>query len=76
MKLFSIMDSLSIPAYLLGLGPTELGIILVIVLVIFGPKKLPEMGKAIGQSIKELRKAGSTDDEDTKKEKPETDKAE
>jgi sec-independent protein translocase protein TatA len=74
MKLFSIMDSLSIPA-VIGLGPTELGIILLIVLVIFGPKKLPEMGKAIGQSIKELRKAGSVDDEE-KKEKSETEKAE
>ncbi|MBI4733894.1 MAG: twin-arginine translocase TatA/TatE family subunit, partial [Rubrobacteridae bacterium] len=41
-------------------GPTELLIILGIVLLIFGPKKLPEMGKAIGQSIKELRKASDT----------------
>ncbi|HEY3375103.1 MAG TPA: twin-arginine translocase TatA/TatE family subunit [Candidatus Aquicultor sp.] len=40
-----------------GLGYTELIIILVIVLIIFGPKKLPDLGKAVGQSIRELRKA-------------------
>jgi sec-independent protein translocase protein TatA len=34
----------------------ELIIILVVALLIFGPKKLPEMGKAIGASIKEFRK--------------------
>jgi sec-independent protein translocase protein TatA len=36
-------------------GP-ELIIILVIALLIFGPKKLPEMGASIGKSIKEFRK--------------------
>src|SRR5262245_38348014 len=36
-------------------GP-ELIIVLVIALLIFGPKKLPEMGSAIGKSIKEFRK--------------------
>jgi sec-independent protein translocase protein TatA len=49
-----------------GFGPTELIIILFIVLIIFGPKKLPEMGKAIGQSIRELRKAGSSEDDAAK----------
>ena len=34
----------------------ELIIVLVIALLIFGPKKLPEMGSAIGKSIKEFRK--------------------
>lgn len=36
-------------------GP-ELIIILVVALLIFGPKKLPEMGSAIGKSLKEFRK--------------------
>jgi sec-independent protein translocase protein TatA len=36
-------------------GP-ELIIILVVALLIFGPKKLPEMGSAIGKSIKEFKK--------------------
>lgn len=34
----------------------ELIIVLVVALLIFGPKKLPEMGSAIGKSIKEFRK--------------------
>lgn len=40
------------------IGPTELVLMLAIALVIFGPKKLPEIGKAIGQSIREF-KSGS-----------------
>jgi len=39
-------------------GP-ELIIVLVIALLIFGPKKLPEMGSAIGKSIKEFKKGMS-----------------
>ena len=37
-----------------SLGLPELIVILVIALVIFGPKKLPEVGRAIGTSIKEF----------------------
>jgi TatA/E family protein of Tat protein translocase len=39
-----------------GFHGFDLIIILVILLVIFGPKRLPEMGSAIGKSIKEFRK--------------------
>jgi sec-independent protein translocase protein TatA len=39
-----------------GLHAPELIIVLVVALLIFGPKKLPEMGSAIGKSIKEFRK--------------------
>ena len=38
-----------------GLGPTELIIIAVIVLLIFGAKRLPEIGKGIGGAIREFR---------------------
>lgn len=53
-----------------GLGVPELVIILVIVLVIFGPKKLPEIGKALGSGIRELKKGaeGKDDDGEAKKE--------
>ena len=37
-----------------GLGIPELILILVIALVVFGPKKLPEISKALGKSIKEF----------------------
>lgn len=46
-----------------GLGLTELIIILAIVLLIFGPKKLPDLGKALGQTVRELRKSSQGDDE-------------
>lgn len=39
------------------LNPPELVIILVIALVIFGPGKLPELGKSLGQGISEFKKA-------------------
>ncbi len=39
-------------------GGWEIGIILLIVLIIFGPTKLPQMGQAMGKAIKEFKKAG------------------
>lgn len=50
----------------LGFGPTELILILVIVVIIFGVGKLPQVGGAIGQSIREFRKAANDDDTKTK----------
>ena len=38
-----------------GLGAPELIIILVIVLVLFGPKRLPELGKSLGKTMKAIR---------------------
>ncbi len=46
-----------------GFGIWELLIILVIVLVIFGAKKLPEIGGGIGQAISNFKKASSEPDE-------------
>ncbi|PID56695.1 twin-arginine translocase TatA/TatE family subunit [candidate division KSB3 bacterium] len=40
-----------------GLGPTELSIILVIVLVIFGAKRLPEIGSSLGKGITNFKNA-------------------
>jgi sec-independent protein translocase protein TatA len=40
-----------------NVGPTELMIVLVLALIVFGPKKLPEMGKSIGKGLSEFRKA-------------------
>lgn len=41
------------------IGPMELILILVIALIIFGPKKLPEIGKAVGNAIREFKKHSS-----------------
>ncbi len=39
------------------LGPWEIGLILVIILVIFGVGKLPQIGGAVGRSVREFRRA-------------------
>lgn len=46
-----------------GLGTTEMIVILVLVLVIFGAGKLPEIGGALGKGIRSFRKAASERDE-------------
>ena len=49
------------------LGPTELIIILVIVLVLFGAKRLPDLGKSLGSGMREFKDAvtpGKDDDRD------------
>lgn len=45
-----------------GIGVTELVLILIIGLVVFGPGKLPGVGKALGQSIKEFKQANADDE--------------
>ena len=41
----------------LGIGPGELLFILLLALIIFGPRRLPEIGKTLGKSIREFRQA-------------------
>ncbi len=48
---------------MIGLGMQELIIVLVIVLVLFGAKRLPEIGKGIGQAIRDFNKATSGKEE-------------
>jgi len=45
------------PAFIQGIGGPELLIILVIILLLFGAKKLPELAKGLGKSMKEFKKA-------------------
>ena len=49
-----------------NIGPLEIAIVLVIVLIIFGPKRLPELGKSMGKGIRDFRGAmsGEHDEED------------
>ncbi len=49
-----------------NIGPLEIAIVLVIVLVVFGPKRLPELGKSVGEGIRGFRGAmgGEKDDDD------------
>lgn len=46
-----------------GLGTTELVLILVLVLIVFGAGKLPEIGSALGKGIRSFRKATQDRDE-------------
>jgi len=43
--------------YLFGLGVPELILVLVLALIIFGPNKLPEVGSALGRTIKEFKQS-------------------
>ncbi|HZP58865.1 MAG TPA: twin-arginine translocase TatA/TatE family subunit [Opitutaceae bacterium] len=54
------MNSPYIAAF--GIGGTELIVILVIILILFGGSKLPSLARGLGQSVKEFKKA-SQDDE-------------
>jgi sec-independent protein translocase protein TatA len=51
-----------------GVGATELIILLVIVLIIFGPKKLPQLGRSLGGGMREFKNSvtgkGGGDDDD------------
>lgn len=53
-----------------GLGVSELVMILIIGLVVFGPGKLPDIGNALGKSVREFRSASTELLEETKR--PET----
>lgn len=51
-----------------NIGPTEMILILIVALVVFGPGKLPEVGKAVGKTVREFKSAVNKIDEDIKKE--------
>ena len=56
------------------IGPTEIFMILIVVLIIFGPKNLPKLGKMFGQTMKGFQEGINDDDDDddtTKKAKTE-----
>lgn len=46
------------------IGITELVIVLIVAFLIFGPAKLPQLGKSIGEGIKEFKKAFQTTKEE------------
>lgn len=52
-------------------GPLEVVLILLVVLLLFGAKRLPEIGRALGEGIKEFKKAlgGSKEDDSQNKNK-------
>ena len=53
-----------------SIGPLELAIVLVIALIVLGPKKLPEVGRSVGRGMREFRDSLSGDSDDAADEKP------
>ncbi|MEA2457940.1 MAG: sec-independent protein translocase protein TatA [Thermoleophilaceae bacterium] len=49
-----------------NIGPMELVVVLIIALVIIGPKKLPDVGRSMGRGMREFKGAISGDHEDDK----------
>jgi sec-independent protein translocase protein TatA len=49
-----------------GIGPLEIIIVLVIVLIVFGPKRLPQLGRSLGSGMREFKDSvtGKTKDDD------------
>jgi sec-independent protein translocase protein TatA len=53
-----------------NIGPLEIAVVLIIVLIIFGPKRLPELGQSMGRGIREFKNSISGDkDKDEPEEK-------
>jgi sec-independent protein translocase protein TatA len=48
-----------------SIGPLEIGIVLAIALVVFGPKKLPELGRGLGGGMREFKQSVSSTGEET-----------
>jgi sec-independent protein translocase protein TatA len=50
------------------IGPWELAILLIVVLLVFGPKRLPEMGKSLGKGMREFKNSISGKDDEPRAE--------
>ena len=46
------------------IGPGEIVILLIVALLVFGPKRLPEMGRSIGKGMREFKSSLTTNDDD------------
>ena len=55
-----------------SIGPMELIIVLVIALIVLGPKKLPEVGRSVGKGMREFKDSlnGINDDDDDEDDEP------
>ena len=49
---------------MLGIGPTELIVVLVVALLIFGPKRLPDLGRSLGGGMREFKESVTGSDHD------------
>jgi sec-independent protein translocase protein TatA len=57
-------------------GPLEIVVILVIVLIVFGPKRLPDLGRSLGRGMREFKDSVTGEDKDELPEPPAVEKPE
>jgi sec-independent protein translocase protein TatA len=57
-----------------GLGGTEIGVLFLIILLVFGPSQIPKMARGIGQALREFRKAQREISDEIQREEPTTPK--
>ena len=53
-----------------SIGPMELAIVLIVVLLVIGPKKLPEVGRSLGRGMREFKGSVTGADEPDRPEQP------
>lgn len=56
-----------------SLGPWEIGLLLIIMVFAFGPRRIPEIGKSVGEALTSFKKATREVEEETKKPLPPAD---
>jgi sec-independent protein translocase protein TatA len=54
-----------------NVGPLELIVVLVIALIVLGPKRLPEVGRSVGKGMREFKEAISGDHDEDEQQPPE-----
>ena len=57
-----------------GLGGSEIGLVFLIILLIFGPSQIPKMARGLGQALREFRKAQREITDEVSREEPPSDK--
>jgi sec-independent protein translocase protein TatA len=55
-----------------NIGPLEIGLVLLVVLLIFGPKRLPDLGRSLGRGMREFKDSVTGKDDDPEIESGET----
>lgn len=53
-----------------NIGPLEIVVVLIIALIVFGPKRLPELGRSLGRGIREFRGSVSGESDDREEREP------
>lgn len=46
-----------------NIGPLEIGVLLIVALIVFGPKKLPDLGRSLGKGLREFKGSLGGDEE-------------